>query len=111
MRRIEISEEINHHRRRFFGAAAMTIAAAQLGIVGAANAQAGKTEPTRLPAIRPGTNTSFTSLKQIDAGVLNVGYAEAGPGDGLWLSFCMAGPTTFTAMSMLPLCWRRRATG
>ena len=82
MRRIEISEEINHHRRRFFGAAAMTIAAAQLGMVGSANAQAGKTEPTRLPAIRPGTNTSFASLKQVDAGVLNVGYAEAGPGDG-----------------------------
>jgi pimeloyl-ACP methyl ester carboxylesterase len=29
-----------------------------------------------------GTNTSFGSLKQIDAGVLNVGYAEAGPTDG-----------------------------
>ncbi len=29
-----------------------------------------------------GTNTSFGSLKQIDAGVLNVGYAEAGPPDG-----------------------------
>jgi len=29
-----------------------------------------------------GTNTSFGSLKQIDAGVLNVGYAETGPTDG-----------------------------
>ena len=29
-----------------------------------------------------GTNTSFGSLKQINAGVLNVGYAEAGPPDG-----------------------------
>src|SRR5213080_1709579 len=29
-----------------------------------------------------GTSTSFGSLKQIDAGVLNVGYAEAGPSDG-----------------------------
>jgi pimeloyl-ACP methyl ester carboxylesterase len=28
------------------------------------------------------TNTSFGSLKQIDADVLNVGYAEAGPSDG-----------------------------
>src|SRR5687767_8991170 len=34
------------------------------------------------PPITPGTNTSFASLKQIDAGVLNVGYAEAGPSDG-----------------------------
>jgi len=32
--------------------------------------------------MKPGTNTSFGSLKQIDAGVLNVGYAEAGPSDG-----------------------------
>src|SRR2546423_735768 len=32
--------------------------------------------------IKPGTNTSFGSLKQIDAGVLNVGYAEAGKSDG-----------------------------
>jgi len=27
-------------------------------------------------------NTSFGSLKQVDAGVLNVAYAEAGPADG-----------------------------
>src|SRR5216117_521911 len=32
--------------------------------------------------IKPGTNTSFGSLKQVDAGVLNIGYAEAGPADG-----------------------------
>jgi pimeloyl-ACP methyl ester carboxylesterase len=31
---------------------------------------------------KSGANTSFRSLKQIDAGVLNVGYAEAGPPDG-----------------------------
>ncbi len=35
-----------------------------------------------MPAIKPGTNTSFAALKQIDAGVLDVGYAEAGPADG-----------------------------
>ena len=29
-----------------------------------------------------GHNTSFASLKQIDAGLLNVGYAEAGPSNG-----------------------------
>src|SRR5215211_5796027 len=28
------------------------------------------------------TNGSFGTLKQIDAGVLNVSYAEAGPSDG-----------------------------
>jgi pimeloyl-ACP methyl ester carboxylesterase len=75
-------EEINHDRRRFFGTAAMTIAAAELGIFGFADAQSGKPNPTNIPAIKPGTNTSFGSLKQIDAGVLNIGYAEAGPADG-----------------------------
>ena len=30
----------------------------------------------------PGTNTTFAPLKQINAGVLNVGYAEAGPTSG-----------------------------
>ena len=29
------------------------------------------------------TNTSFGALKQINAGVLSVGYAEAGPAGGL----------------------------
>ena len=63
-------------------AGAVTIAAAQLAGIGSADAQSNKTNWADLPAIRPGTNTSFASLKQIDAGVLNVGYAEAGPADG-----------------------------
>jgi pimeloyl-ACP methyl ester carboxylesterase len=79
---IKMSEDINHHRRRFLGTAAMTIAAAQLVMTGSAGAQSGTARPTVLPAIKPGTNTSFGPLKQIDAGVLNVGYAEAGPADG-----------------------------
>src|SRR5262245_63750784 len=33
-------------------------------------------------AMRPRALTSFAALKQIDAGVLNVGYAESGPADG-----------------------------
>jgi pimeloyl-ACP methyl ester carboxylesterase len=41
-----------------------------------------KKNPVKLAQIKPGTNTSFAVLKQIDAGVLNVGYAEAGPADG-----------------------------
>ena len=72
-------EDLNLHRRRFFGAAAMSIAAAGLGVVGSARAQ---TAGTTLPAIKPGTNASFGPLKQIDAGLLDVGYAEAGPADG-----------------------------
>jgi pimeloyl-ACP methyl ester carboxylesterase len=77
-----MSEEINQDRRRFFGAVTMAIAAAQLGIFGSAAAQSGKAKPPDLAAMKPRTNTSFGSLKQIDAGVLNVGYAEAGPING-----------------------------
>ena len=70
------------NRRRFFGAAAMTIAAAQVGMMGAANAQSDETKPAQLPTIEPRTNASFAPLKQIDAGLLNVAYAEAGPAEG-----------------------------
>ena len=77
----KMPDEINHDRRRFFGTAAMTLAAAQFALSSAASAQSGDTKPT-LPAIKPGTNTSFGPLKQINAGVLNVGYAEAGPANG-----------------------------
>ena len=79
---IKVLEKIDHRRRRLFGAAAVTIAATQLGIVDSANAQSSKTKQAQIPPIKPGTNTSFASLKQIDAGVLNIGYAEAGPADG-----------------------------
>jgi pimeloyl-ACP methyl ester carboxylesterase len=77
-----MSEKINYQRRRFLGTAAMTIATTQLGIFGSANAQSSKTKPAVLAMTKPGTNTSFGSLKQIDAGVLNVGYAEAGRPNG-----------------------------
>jgi pimeloyl-ACP methyl ester carboxylesterase len=82
MDKIKTPEDIDHHRRRFFGAAAMTFAAAQFGMIGSANAQAIEASAKELPAIKPGTHTSFGPLKQIDAGLLNVGYAEAGPADG-----------------------------
>src|SRR6267154_3891198 len=45
-------------------------------------AQSNKTKPADATTMKPGTNTSFGPLKQIDAGVLNVGYAEAGPTNG-----------------------------
>ena len=71
-------EEIDRHRRRLLGTTAMTLAAARLGIIGTADAQSTPIKPISVPAIKPGTNTSFAPLKQIDAGLLNVGYAEAG---------------------------------
>ncbi|MGB9065102.1 MAG: alpha/beta hydrolase, partial [Pseudolabrys sp.] len=52
---------------------------AQLGIVGSTAAQ---TTARQLPSVTSGTHTSFGALKQTDAGVLSVAYAEAGPPDG-----------------------------
>src|ERR1044071_2176892 len=75
-----MSKEVNRARRRFLGAAAMVMAAAELGMNGSAGAQSGGRK--RAPASKPGTSRSFGPLKQIDAGVLNVGYAEDGPADG-----------------------------
>jgi pimeloyl-ACP methyl ester carboxylesterase len=72
---LETSETIDQHRRRFCGAAARAVAAAQLGLFASVKAQSGT------PAAQTG-RTSFASLKQIDAGLLNVGYAEDGPADG-----------------------------
>ena len=77
-----MSQQINLDRRRFLGTAAMTVAAAQFAMADSAGAQSSSAKPAGAPAIKPGTNTSFGPLKQINAGVLNVGYAEAGPADG-----------------------------
>ncbi|MFY9551813.1 MAG: alpha/beta hydrolase [Thermoanaerobaculia bacterium] len=77
-----MSDQLNYDRRRFLGTAAITLAAAQLGLTGSAKARPGKPKSADLPKTKPGKHTSFGSLKQIDAGLLNVGYAEAGPANG-----------------------------
>src|ERR1700731_4216869 len=77
-----MSEPIKHDRRRFLGTAAMTLAAAQFGALRSVHAESGNAKPADVSPTKPGTNSSFGSLKQINAGVLNVGYAEAGPIDG-----------------------------
>jgi pimeloyl-ACP methyl ester carboxylesterase len=82
MSTIKMSEELSHTRRRFLRSATVAFAAAELATLGSAAAQSSQTSPVHVPAIKPGTNTSFGSLKQINAGLLNVGYAEAGPVSG-----------------------------
>jgi hypothetical protein len=59
----------------------MTVAAAQFGILGSAS-ESSNARAADIAPIKPGANASFGSLKQIDAGLLKVGYAEAGPADG-----------------------------
>jgi pimeloyl-ACP methyl ester carboxylesterase len=59
-------ETIDHHRRRLIGVAAMSFAAVELGMDRPAQA----------------AQNSFGAIKQINAGALNIGYAESGPADG-----------------------------
>jgi len=76
-----MSEPVQYGRRRFLGAAAIAVATTPLGS-SIAHAQSSAKESGNLPSIKPATNMSFASLKQIEAGVLNVGYAEVGPATG-----------------------------
>jgi pimeloyl-ACP methyl ester carboxylesterase len=76
---------VNQDRRRFMRNAAMTIAAAELIMIAPAVARPGKKNPTSTPVpagANPSSSSTFGPLKQIDAGLLNVGYAEAGPANG-----------------------------
>ena len=65
-------DEIDLPRRRLFGTALITLAAAPFVSIGPAAAQ----------TMAAPSGASFGPLKQVDAGDLNVGYAEAGPADG-----------------------------
>ena len=62
-----MTEENKFDRRQFMGAAAVTIAATLA-------------EPGHSQTVS--SSTSFGPVKQIDAGLLNVGYVEAGPANG-----------------------------
>lgn len=74
-----MSDEINPTRRNFLGAAAVGLAATQLGwstLVQAKPSASASTNGT------PSSDARFAPLKHIKAGVLDVAYAEAGPADG-----------------------------
>jgi pimeloyl-ACP methyl ester carboxylesterase len=76
------SQEPDPSRRRFFGAAATTLAAAHLGILGAAAARAMEATAAEAAPGKLETKVSFPTLKRIDAGDLSVAYAETGPSNG-----------------------------
>jgi pimeloyl-ACP methyl ester carboxylesterase len=79
MSMIKMSEQTSSNRRGFLRSAAMGIAVAEF--IGAASSDA-QTSQTRMPPVKPGTHTTFGPINQIDAGLLNVGYAEVGPAGG-----------------------------
>jgi pimeloyl-ACP methyl ester carboxylesterase len=82
MKKIKEDDEINRSRRSLLGTMAMSVAAAKLLVTSSAEAKAAEATPAGIPASQSGTNTSFAPLKQINAGLLNIGYAEDGPADG-----------------------------
>jgi pimeloyl-ACP methyl ester carboxylesterase len=67
------TETIDYRRRRLIGAAVTTIAAAQFGVISHVSAQA---------ATGPDRSADLAPPKQVDAGVLSVGYVEAGVPNG-----------------------------
>lgn len=69
-------------RRHFLGAFVAAFAAAELGIIPMASARSLKSESSSSSSVTPPTPISLGPIKQIDAGIMNVGYAEAGPADG-----------------------------
>jgi pimeloyl-ACP methyl ester carboxylesterase len=71
---------LNTHFRLCFSAVAV-LAAAQFGIPGLARAQTASGAPA-VAVAPPAQARTFASIKQIDAGVLNVGYVDQGPANG-----------------------------
>ena len=89
------------NRRELGQLAGMTVAAVSLGAC------------TAPPASTPSSadaHTSFASLKQIDAGLLNIGYAEDGPPEGKPVILLQVGPTTSTVTSTSRPRWPPRVT-
>ena len=81
MNAITMPDIIGYNRRRFLRNMANTVAAAGFATVAFADDESDMNTTTMATA-KPGSHTSFRSLKQIDAGVLNIGYVEDGPADG-----------------------------
>jgi pimeloyl-ACP methyl ester carboxylesterase len=69
-----------YNRRDFLGRSIKTFGATELAMIGLGS------EPfinqKSAGELAPISTNNFDQIKQIDAGVLNVGYAEAGPSDG-----------------------------
>jgi pimeloyl-ACP methyl ester carboxylesterase len=75
-------DEVRSDRRQFWSTLAQGVAAAQLILLDRAEARPGSVPASDGRTPGTGTNPSWGGLKQIDAGVLNVGYADAGPANG-----------------------------
>ena len=78
-----MDDHTNPDRRDFLVAAVAALAAARIGAARSPRTAAAAAADARTAA-RPTapSATAFDTVRQIDAGLLNVGYAESGPTDG-----------------------------
>ncbi|MBC8736428.1 alpha/beta hydrolase [Paraburkholderia sp. UCT31] len=74
-----MSDQINSRRRRFLGTAVAGISLLELGLGGLAHAQSADAAGNAKAGARV---ASFENIRSINAGTLNVSYAEAGPQNG-----------------------------
>jgi pimeloyl-ACP methyl ester carboxylesterase len=72
----------NLNRRHFLGAAALGLTVTQMGIIARASAAPSTGSAVAAAGISASTNY-FSTIKQVKAGLLDVGYVDAGPADGL----------------------------
>ena len=75
-------EKCDIDRREFLGAAIMTLLAAELSVPRAARAQAAEGSGAGPVSPSRSGSATFRAIKQIDAGDLNIGYADQGPTTG-----------------------------
>src|ERR1700733_4139079 len=74
--------ESTYDRRRFLSATAMTLAAPGFALLDFSSGNSRKSDLTGTTQTSQMSNNSFKTIKQINAGVLNIGYAETGPENG-----------------------------
>lgn len=77
-----MSKTFDSDRRHFLNITARSIAAARFGMLNTGDINFSKENKVDTNIKKPVINNRFENLKQINAGVLNVGYAEEGPTDG-----------------------------
>jgi pimeloyl-ACP methyl ester carboxylesterase len=73
-----MAEAIDCRRRRLFGTMAATLACTGVEMLGTAQAQSGGASAAAPSVVGNG----FGTIRQVNAGVLSIGYAEAGRPDG-----------------------------
>jgi pimeloyl-ACP methyl ester carboxylesterase len=75
-------KEAKFNRRRFLSESAMSLAAAKLTMLGLNNVFLGNDIQEKVTIGNHNENRFDNEIKQIDAGVLNIGYADSGPSNG-----------------------------